>query len=243
MDVVSFPSCSSATSTETAISTRCLIRAGGPRKGITVAGSAFPGDGNGNFTLTSNDQRFKHTKSGGCRREWRWAIGPGLVLPWPLATTRTRSWASSGFITDRVTALCKAGLASSNMAWTQVAVADFNGDGVPDVAVFETDCDAVSSGCTLTSAATLHIVSGLGGGAFADDTIVLQPAKKFGFAVVLCGIRDTKPDLDLQQLAIEQHHLLHPALLQYNHGKLSNPRRAEHRSWHRSAQSQQQTAP
>ena len=71
----------------------------------------------------------------------------------------------------------------------QLAVADFNGDRIPDIAVLETDCDNDSEGCTTTSAATLHVVSSAG------DVPVSSLQSNPGSPFAIRGNRDTKADL------------------------------------------------
>jgi len=77
----------------------------------------------------------------------------------------------------------------------QVAVADFNGDGSPDIAVFETDCDSPLDGCTNTTAATMNVLSGTGNGAFAPDTPVSSLESNPGWPFAIRGDRDTRADL------------------------------------------------
>jgi FG-GAP-like repeat/Bacterial Ig domain len=76
----------------------------------------------------------------------------------------------------------------SNFGVGQVAVADFNGDGIPDVAVLENACDDVLD-CTLTTAATMHVVSSAG------DLPVSSQQSNPGWPLALRGNRDTKADL------------------------------------------------
>lgn len=76
----------------------------------------------------------------------------------------------------------------------QVAVADFNGDGIPDAAVFDTDCQD-GADCTLTSAATLHVVPGKGDGTFGNDTPLSGLESNPGPLFALRSNRDTKADL------------------------------------------------
>jgi hypothetical protein len=77
----------------------------------------------------------------------------------------------------------------------QLAVADFNGDGIPDIAVFETDCGSVLDGCTLTSAATIHVISGPTNGGPGFDLTASKLESSPGSLLALRGNRDTKADL------------------------------------------------
>jgi FG-GAP-like repeat/Bacterial Ig domain len=154
----------------------------------------FTGDANGNFTLTSNDQdtdilnlSVADVNGDGISDLIGTVVDfsndEDVIAPW----LRVFYGQSKGGIPSTLITLEQYGVG-------HVAVADFNGDGIPDIAVFETDCDAVSD-CTLTSAATLHIVSGLGGGAFADENTASSLQSSPGSLLALRGNRDTKADL------------------------------------------------
>jgi FG-GAP-like repeat/Bacterial Ig domain/FG-GAP repeat len=84
----------------------------------------------------------------------------------------------------------------ANFGVGQVTVADFNGDGISDIAVFETDCgNDIFDNCTITSAATLNVLSGTGNGGFALDAPVSSLQSNPGSLLALRGNRDTKADL------------------------------------------------
>ena len=76
----------------------------------------------------------------------------------------------------------------------KVAVADFNGDQIPDIALFETNCND-SSECTVSSAAALNVLSGIGNGGFAPETSVSTVKLNPGTPFALRGNRDSKADL------------------------------------------------
>jgi hypothetical protein len=111
----------------------------------------FSGDGNGNFTLTSNDQDedILNLLAADVNGDGISDL-VGTVVDFSNDEDMIAPWI------DVFYGQSKGGMASTRITLEQfgvgqVAVADFNGDGVPDIAVFETDCDAVSD-CTLTSA-------------------------------------------------------------------------------------------
>jgi hypothetical protein len=81
----------------------------------------------------------------------------------------------------------------------QVAVADFNGDGVPDIAYLETDCD---EDCFYpTTPATINVLSGEGNGNFALETPVTGLEANPGPLFAVRGNRDTKADLAFTNLS------------------------------------------
>jgi hypothetical protein len=155
----------------------------------------FTGDGDGNFTLTSNGQEDDILNLSAAD-----VNGDGIsdlvgtavnfdddtdnILPW-LDVQYGQS--SSGMTLDRIP-LEQYGVG-------QVAVADFNGDGVSDIAVFETDCGSVLDGCTLTSAATMHVISGPTKSGSGFDVPISKLESSPGWPFVLRGNRDTKADL------------------------------------------------
>ncbi|MGB6933107.1 MAG: FG-GAP-like repeat-containing protein [Acidobacteriaceae bacterium] len=154
----------------------------------------FSGDGDGNFTLTSNDQDsdilnlLAADVNGDGISDLVGTVvvfsdDEDMIAPW-LDVFYGQS--NGGMASSRIT-LEQYGVG-------QVAVADFNGDGVPDIAVFETDCDAFSD-CTLTSAATMHVISGPGNGGPGFDVTASKLESNPGWPLALRANRDTKADL------------------------------------------------
>ncbi len=194
----------------------------------------FTGDGDGNFTMTSNDEESDilnllaaDVNGDGISDLVGTAVDfsddTDMILPW-LDVYYGQS--NGGMAPGRIP-LEQYGVG-------QVAVADFNGDGIPDIAVFETDCGSVLDGCTLTSAATLHVISG------PDERDRIRPyrfqaGEQSGIAVRPARQSRHQGRPGLHQHAIEQHHLLHPA--EHNDGQFSNLRRAEYCRRDRSVQS------
>lgn len=75
-----------------------------------------------------------------------------------------------------------------------VAVADFNGDGIPDIAIPEV-------GCTSGNTTTMTILSGKGNNQFGPETQIFSTTDVVDAPNVLRGNRDTKPDLVFSHLA------------------------------------------
>jgi hypothetical protein len=153
----------------------------------------FTGDGDGNFTLTSNDQdgdilnlTAADVNGDGISDLIGTAVAFSDDEDEKLGQLPVYYGQSNGFVQGWID-LQQYGVG-------QVAVADFNGDGIPDIAVFETDCDAVSSGCTLTSAATMHVISANNGGT-GFDVPVTGVESGPGSLFALRGNLDTKADL------------------------------------------------
>ena len=153
----------------------------------------FSGDGTGNFSLISNDQEgyilnllAADVNGDGISDLVGTAVAFSDDEDEKVAQLPVYYGQSNGFVQGWIN-LQQYGVG-------QLAVADFNGDGIPDVAVFETDCSAASE-CTLTTAATLHVVSGMGDGAFADQTTISSLQSNPGSLLALRGNRDTKADL------------------------------------------------
>jgi FG-GAP-like repeat len=157
---------------------------------------AFSGDGNGNFTPTFSDNNQAQLNLSAAD-----VNGDGIS---DLVGTSVLNDPDLGSFTSRELYIYygqgnggmvpTGGIVLAQFGVGQAAVADFNGDGIPDIAVFETDCDD-SSDCTVTTAATLHVLSGMGNGAFADQTTVSSLQSNPGSPFVLRGNRDTKADL------------------------------------------------
>jgi hypothetical protein len=154
----------------------------------------FTGDGDGNFTLTSNDQdedilnlTVADVNGDGISDLVGTAVAFSDDEDVKLGQLDVFYGQSNGGMAFGQIALEQYGVG-------QVAVADFNGDGIPDVAVFETDCDAFSD-CTLTSAATLHVESGPSTGGAGFDVPVTGVESGPGSLFALRGNRDTKADL------------------------------------------------
>jgi hypothetical protein len=153
----------------------------------------FTGDADGNFTLASNDEEddilnliAADVNGDGISDLVGTAVAfsddENEIVPW-LDVYHGQS--NGGMTHDRIP-LEQYGVG-------QVAVADFNGDGIPDIAVFETDCSAASE-CTLTSAATMHVI-GADNGGIGFDVPVSSLENSPGWPIVLRGNRDTKADL------------------------------------------------
>ena len=155
----------------------------------------FSGDGDGNFSLISNDEEPNILNLSAAD-----VNGDGIsdligsavdfdddtnnILPW----LDVYYGQSNGGMTSARIPLEQYGVG-------QLAVADFNGDGIPDIAVFETDCGSVLDGCTLTSAATLHVISGPTSGGPGFDLTASKLESSPGSLLALRGNRDTKADL------------------------------------------------
>ena len=155
----------------------------------------FSGDGDGNFTLTSNDQdddilnlSAADVNGDGISDLVGTAVNfdddTNNILPW----LDVYYGQSNGGMTSARIPLEQYGVG-------QLAVADFNGDGIPDIAVFETDCGSVLDGCTLTSAATIHVISGPTNGGPGFDLTASKLESSPGSLLALRGNRDTKADL------------------------------------------------
>ena len=69
-----------------------------------------------------------------------------------------------------------------------IAVADFNGDGIPDIAFSDVDCNG-------TAPPRITILPGKGGNQFGFDIPVFTASSIFPLVVALRGNRDTKADL------------------------------------------------
>ncbi len=166
---------------------------GGPTGYYGTRLRMFSGDANGNFTLQSNTQeqdRLNLSVADVNGDGISDLVGTAVFwdqIDYFLSHLNVYYGQSNGGMAQGSIQLAKYGVG-------QVAVADFNGDGIPDVAVFETDCqDAVD--CTVTSAATMSVLSGLGNGNFGPETTVSSLESNPGWPFVLRGNRDTKADL------------------------------------------------
>jgi hypothetical protein len=153
----------------------------------------FSGDGDGNFTLTYSDQdQDKLNLSVADVNGDGISDLVGTAVFWDqidyfLSQLNVYYGQSNGGMAQGWITLDKYGVG-------QVAVADFNGDGIPDVAVLETDCQD-GADCTLTSAATMSVIPGMGNGNFGPDTPITGLESNPGGPFVLRGNRDTKADL------------------------------------------------
>ena len=153
----------------------------------------FSGDGDGNFSMISNDEeQDRLTLSVADVNGDGISDLVGTAVFWDqidyfLSQLYVYYGQSNGGMVQGYIGL-------SNFGVGQVAVADFNGDGFPDVAVFETDCQD-GADCTLTSAATMYVVPGTGNGGFGPDVPVTSLKSNPGSPFVLRGNRDTKADL------------------------------------------------
>jgi hypothetical protein len=153
------------------------------------------GDGDGNFSLISNDEdddilnlSAADVNGDGISDLVGTAVNfdddTNNILPW----LDVYYGQSNGGMTSARIPLEQYGVG-------QLAVADFNGDGIPDIAVFETDCGSVLDGCTLTSAATIHVISGPTNGGPGFDLTASKLESSPGSLLALRGNRDTKADL------------------------------------------------
>ena len=155
----------------------------------------FSGDGDGNFSLISNDEESDILNLSAAD-----VNGDGIS---DLVGTAVAFSDDTDMILGQLDVFygqSNGGMALGEIALAQygvgqVAVADFNGDGIPDIAVFETDCGSVLDGCTLTSAATLHVESGPGTNGTGFDLTASKLESSPGWPIVLRGNRDTKADL------------------------------------------------
>ncbi len=85
-------------------------------------------------------------------------------------------------------------ISTQNCGTGYVSVADFNGDGIPDIASVETGCTYATASTT-----TVDILSGKGNNQFGPDTPIYTPSDFTYSLTLLRGNRDTKPDLVLAQ--------------------------------------------
>ena len=78
---------------------------------------------------------------------------------------------------------------TDNCVAYSVAVADFNGDGIPDIAIPETSCSSSAPTETMT------ILSGKGNNQFGPETPVYSTTNSMDVLLDFRGNRDTKPDI------------------------------------------------
>jgi hypothetical protein len=83
---------------------------------------------------------------------------------------------------------------TANCVAANAAVADFNGDHIPDIAFFETDC---TTGTTTTT--TTMILSGKGNNQFGSETPVYSTTNASDTLFTFRGNRDTMPDIVFSQ--------------------------------------------
>ena len=144
--------------------------------------------------------RIRTAKLVGCRRKRRWDIGPGWHQR-ALTTTRTSISRELYIYYGQGNGFVHGGIGLQQYGVGQVTVADFNGDGIPDIAVFETGCDGDSEGCTVTSAATTEHRIWHGGWRVRRRRYRFQPAEQSGIAVRSAWQSRHQGRLGLQQRA------------------------------------------
>ena len=111
---------------------------------------------------------------------------------------------------------------------TTVAVADFNGDQIPDIAFPDSECGG-------QNATRITILPGKGNNHFGFDVPVFSATSIFPLVYALRGNRDTKADLAFQTSTSTKSATRHP--LEHNYRKLPNLRRTEYCCWNRTVQS------